>query len=162
MPDDGLTIRPARADDLPAIVRLLADDRLGAGREIVADPAPPGYAAAFAAIEADPRNELVVAEREGRVVGTLQLTFVPGLSYVGAERAIVEAVRVEGAARGGGLGRRLMAWAVERARARGCRFVQLTSNPSRADAHRFYEGLGFVRSHVGMRLDLASPPDASG
>jgi GNAT superfamily N-acetyltransferase len=151
----GRTVRLARADDLGAIVRLMADDTFGAGREQLAEPLPPSYADAFAAIDADPRNELiVVAEPDGQVVATLQVTFIPGLSRGGSERALVEAVRVASALRGQGLGRRLMEWAVQRARRRGCRLVQLTSDKARTDAHRFYESLGFVRSHDGFKLWL--------
>jgi len=146
--------RKARRTDVPAIVRMLADDLLGAARERCTDPLPDGYWKAFEALDRDPNQELVVAERDGDVVGCLQLTFIPGLSRQGMTRALVEAVRVDAACRGAGIGRRMMAWAIERARQRGCGMIQLTSDKSRTDAHRFYEALGFVRSHEGMKLML--------
>ncbi|WP_026425379.1 GNAT family N-acetyltransferase [Actinokineospora inagensis] len=146
-----MLIRPAHTADLPAIVAMLADDPLGAARE---SPGDPRYAAAFAEIDADPRQVLVVAESAGEVVGTLQLTFTPGMSRVGATRATIEGVRVHAAHRGGGLGQRLVEWAVDTARERGAILVQLTTDSSRKDAHRFYERLGFVASHVGMKLPL--------
>lgn len=141
-----------RAGDVAAIVDLLADDPLGATRESPGDPA---YATAFAEIDADPRQYLTVAVTGGdEVVGTLQLTFIPGLSRRGATRVLIEAVRVRADQRGAGLGRRLAEWAIETARARGAAMVQLTTDASRVDAHRFYERLGFVASHVGMKLAL--------
>nr|WP_229789969.1 GNAT family N-acetyltransferase [Pilimelia terevasa] len=131
---------------------MLADDPLGAARESPDDLTP--YAAAYAVIDADPHQLLAVAERDGRVVGTLQLTFLPGLARRGTTRAQIEAVRVASGERGSGLGATLMEWAVEQARDRGCGLVQLTSDSSRTDAHRFYERLGFKASHVGFKLDL--------
>lgn len=151
---ENLEIKPAEAADLPAIVGLLADDPLGATREQFSDPLPACYTEAFAEIAADPRNELVVAVREGAVIGCLQLTFIPGLSRRGAERAQIESVRVARSERGQGLGRLLFQWAIERARARGCALVQLTTDKSRLEALRFYEQLGFVASHEGMKLSL--------
>ena len=142
-------IRRATAADVPAIVAMLADDPLGATRESPGDPA---YAAAFAEIDADPRQHLAVAAVAGSVVGTLQLTFIPGLSRRGSTRALIEAVRVRSDRRGSGLGRLLAEWAIETARSRGAAMVQLTTDASREDAHRFYERLGFVASHVGMKL----------
>ncbi|WP_352244315.1 GNAT family N-acetyltransferase [Microtetraspora sp. NBRC 13810] len=131
---------------------MLADDMLGAARETPGDLAP--YEAAFERLRADPAQSLVVAEREGQVVGTLQLTVIPGLSRQGATRSLVEGVRVHTAERGGGLGSRLIEWAVEESRRRGCALVQLTTDASRVDAHRFYERLGFTASHVGFKLQL--------
>lgn len=154
----GLTAGPrcrrAVAADLPAIVALLADDPLGAAREDPREPLDPAYLAAFAAIEADPNMLLAVAELDGEVVGTLQLAFLPGLSLRGAWRGQVEAVRIAAAHRRRGLGRRMMAWAIETCRARGCRLVQLTADKRRRDAHRFYERLGFRASHEGFKLVL--------
>ncbi|GLW94562.1 GNAT family acetyltransferase [Actinokineospora globicatena] len=147
----NVLIRPARAEDVPAIVAMLADDPLGAARE---SPGDPRYDEAFAEIAADERQVLVVAEADGGVVGTLQLTFTPGLSRVGATRATIEGVRVHSAHRGSGLGQALIEWAVEEARERGAILVQLTTDVSRKDAHRFYERLGFVASHIGMKLPL--------
>ncbi|SDC94455.1 Acetyltransferase (GNAT) family protein [Geodermatophilus telluris] len=149
--DGGVLLRRARAEDVPAIVALLTADVLGAGRE-TADPAP--YAAAFAAVDADPAHLLVVAEDGGTVVGTLQLTFLPGLSRGGALRAHVEGVRVAAARRGRGLGRAMLRWCAEEARRRGATLVQLTTDKRRTDAHRFYAGLGYVASHEGFKLEL--------
>ncbi|WP_344932580.1 GNAT family N-acetyltransferase [Sphaerisporangium flaviroseum] len=148
----SVTFRPACREDVPVIVAMLADDPIAAARE--GDPSDETYLTAFQAIDADPRQELVVAEVDGEVVGTMQLTFIPGLSRRGGERALVEAVRVAASARGMGLGRAMMRWAIDRARERGCRMVQLTSDRARADAHRFYTSLGFVDSHVGFKLSL--------
>jgi ribosomal protein S18 acetylase RimI-like enzyme len=151
----ALVIREARREDVAAIVRLLADDQLGAGREVVADPPAPGYLEAFEKVAADPRNLLAVAEdAAGAVVGTLQITFIPGLSNQGAELALIEAVRVDSRLRGQGLGGRMIEWAMETARARGCRNVELFTHLSRVEAQRFYERLGFERSHAGMRRAL--------
>jgi GNAT superfamily N-acetyltransferase len=149
-----LSVRRARREDLPAVVRLLADDPLGSTREEFREPLPEGYYAAFERIDADPRFELVVAELDGEIVGTLQLMFLPHLTHGGGTRAQVEAVRVGARHRSLGLGRRMMLWAIERAREEGCTLMQLTTNAARKDAHRFYERLGFVPSHVGMKLDL--------
>ena len=152
---DPITLRTARRDDVAAIVRLLADDALGAGRETLSDPPGEAYFAAFERVAGDPRNLLAVAEdAAGRVVGTLQMTFIPGLSNRGAELALVEAVRVDSRLRGGGVGRQMMAWAMDEARRRGCASMELLSHASRTDAHRFYERLGFAQSHVGMKRRL--------
>jgi GNAT superfamily N-acetyltransferase len=136
---------------VPAIVALLADDLLGAGRE---GPVDDAYLAAFEQIEADPRSRLLVAERDGRVVGTLQLTLVPGLSRHGLLRGQIEAVRVAADERGQQLGRRMIEWAIEAARGQGCGLLQLTSDKQRPDAIRFYESLGFTASHEGLKLPL--------
>ena len=149
------TFRPAVAADVPRIVELLADDPLGATRE--ASPAAAvdaAYLDAFAAIDADPNNELVVVELGDEVIGVLQLTFIPYLTYRGGWRALIEGVRVHREHRSGGVGRKLFEWAIERARARGCHMLQLTSDKRRPDAIRFYERLGFVASHEGMKLHL--------
>jgi GNAT superfamily N-acetyltransferase len=147
-----LEIRAAVADDIPAIVGMLADDPLGARRESPDDLAP--YLSALERLSADPNQHLVVAVREGRVVGTLQLTVVPGLSRRGATRSIIEGVRVHADERGSGLGTRFIEWAIDESRRQGCRLVQLTSDASRIDAHRFYERLGFTASHVGFKLEI--------
>ncbi|MFI8166849.1 GNAT family N-acetyltransferase [Streptomyces sp. NPDC086081] len=147
-----LEIRTAGADDVPAIVALLADDPLGAQRESPDDLTP--YLTALERLRADPNQRLVVAVREGRVVGTLQLTIIPGLSRRGATRSIIEGVRIHAEERGSGLGSRLIEWAVDESRAAGCQLVQLTSDKSRTDAHRFYERLGFTASHTGFKLQL--------
>ncbi|HEY9345885.1 MAG TPA: GNAT family N-acetyltransferase [Inquilinus sp.] len=144
-------MRTAEAADLPAILRLLADDPLGKNRETAVE-AP--YQAAFAAIAADPKHEVVVAELDGQVVGCFQLSFIPGLSRRGAWRAQIESVRIDSALRGRGAGQAMMEWAIAKARARGCALVQLTTDKRRPDAHRFYARLGFVASHEGMKLEL--------
>ncbi|HTU04291.1 MAG TPA: GNAT family N-acetyltransferase [Trebonia sp.] len=146
-----VTFRDARRDEVPRIVALLADDTLGAGREAEVDDA---YWAAFDEIAADPRNRLIVAEADGQLAGTLQLTFVPGLSRHGTLRAQIEGVRVAAPWRGQGLGRAMIEWAVDAARRNGCGLVQLTSDKRRADAIRFYESLGFQPSHEGFKLPL--------
>ncbi len=145
-------LRPARAEDVAGIVALLADDELGALRENPDDLAP--YREAFARLATDPNQILLVAEHDGRLVGCLQLTVIPGLARQGATRSIIEAVRVSSDERGSGLGTRMITWAVEESRRLGVDLVQLTSDRSRTDAHRFYERLGFVPSHVGFKLAL--------
>ncbi len=147
-----LEIRAAVADDVPAIVEMLADDPLGAQRESPDDLAP--YLTALERLNADLNQRLVVAVREGRVVGTLQLTIIPGLSRRGATRSIIEGVRIHADERGSGLGTQLMEWAISESRYSGCQLVQLTSDTSRTDAHRFYEQLGFTASHTGFKLPL--------
>ncbi|MFI6702258.1 GNAT family N-acetyltransferase [Streptomyces sp. NPDC050509] len=149
---NDLEIRPAVPDDIPAIVALLADDALGAQRESPDDLTP--YTAAFERLAADPNQHLAVAVRDHRVVGTLQLTIVPGLSRRGATRSLVEAVRVHSDERGSGLGTQLIEWAIDASRREGCQLVQLTSDTTRTDAHRFYERLGFTASHVGFKLSI--------
>ncbi|MFE0256567.1 GNAT family N-acetyltransferase [Streptomyces sp. NPDC059010] len=147
-----LEIRPAVADDIPAIVAMLADDPLGAQRESLNDLTP--YLAAFQRLSSDPNQHLVVAVREGRVVGTLQLTVIPGLSRQGSTRSIIEAVRIHADERGSGLGTQLIEWAVAESKRQNCQLVQLTSDKTRTDAHRFYERLGFTASHMGFKLSL--------
>jgi GNAT superfamily N-acetyltransferase len=158
----GLTFRRATRADLERIVAMLADDAIGATREEVGGSLPRAYEDAFAAIDADPGQLLIVAESGGTVVGTLQLTFIPYLTHRGSKRALIEAVRVDSSQRGGGVGRVMLTWAIEEARRRGCRMVQLTTDKRRADAHRFYASLGFVASHEGMKLDLGSGFQVSG
>jgi GNAT superfamily N-acetyltransferase len=152
--------RTASRDDVPAIIRMLADDALGATREANVSPLSESYYAAFEAIDRDPNNELVVAVRGDRVVGVLQLTFIPCMTYRGSWRALIEGVRVDAEVRSGGIGRELFAWAIDRARQRDCHLVQLTSDKQRGDAIRFYESLGFVASHEGMKLHLHDPSAA--
>ncbi|MFD4529427.1 GNAT family N-acetyltransferase [Streptomyces sp. NPDC058470] len=147
-----LEIRAAVPDDVPAIVAMLADDPLGAQRESPEDLTP--YLAALKRLSGDANQHLVVAVREDRVVGTLQLTVIPGLSRKGATRSIIEGVRIHADERGSGLGTRLIGWAIEESRRQNCRLVQLTSDVTRTDAHRFYERLGFTASHLGFKLQL--------
>lgn len=150
----NLRMRHALRSDLPEIVRMLADDDLGRLRERYESPLPAGYLAAFEQMEASPYFELVVAELEGSVAGTLQLIFIPSISYQGGLRAQVESVRVDAPLRGQGIGREMMLWAIERARQRGAHILQLTTHQTRTDAHRFYERLGFQGSHLGMKISL--------
>ena len=152
--DDGLVLRLANTADLPRLVEMLADDALGAKRERYETPLPQGYEDAFDAIARDPNNELLVAEIDGRVIGMLQLTYLPSLTYQGRWRAMVEGVRVAREARSGGIGRQLLEHALERARRRDCHMVQLTTDKARPEALKFYEVLGFVASHEGMKLAL--------
>ncbi|MEB8339976.1 GNAT family N-acetyltransferase [Streptomyces endophyticus] len=147
-----LEIRPAAAEDIPEIVAMLADDPLGAQRESPEDLTP--YLAAHTRLMADTNQHLVVAAREGRVVGTLQLSIIPGLSRKGSTRSIIEAVRIHADERGSGLGTQLIEWAIDESRRQSCQLVQLTSDATRTDAHRFYERLGFVGSHMGFKLQL--------
>ena len=152
----NFSIRRATRDDVPEIVRLLADDLLGSQRESYRNPLPQSYYNAFDEINQDQHNELVVAEVNGEVIGTLQLTFIPYLTYQGGKRAQIEAVRVDQRYRSHGIGSRLFEWAIKRAHEEQCHLVQLTTNNTRSDAHRFYERLGFVASHAGMKLNLKS------
>ena len=147
-------LRPAVAADLPALVALLADDPLGSGREARAGEDLAPYRRAFALIAGDPAHALVVAVDGEEVVGTLQLSVLPSLSLRGALRGQIEAVRVRADHRGQGLGEAMIGWAVGEARRRDCSLVQLTTNKARIDAHRFYERLGFVASHEGLKLEL--------
>ncbi len=152
--DESITIRPASSGDLLQIVRLLVEDPLGKGREDASAPLAEPYLQAFAAIERDENHILAVAVQGATVRGTLQLSFLPGLSRGGAWRGQIEAVRVAGTARGEGLGQRLFEWAIDECRRRGCGLVQLTSDRTRTDAHRFYQRLGFEPSHLGYKLRL--------
>jgi ribosomal protein S18 acetylase RimI-like enzyme len=148
----SLIIRPARRDDIAAIVAMLADDHLGRARERIEQPLPPAYYDAYERVASDSNFELVVAEEAGIVVGCLQLCILPGLSSQGASRALIEDVRVASSRRSRGIGEQLVQWAVGRARARGCKLVELLTHNTRVDAQRFYERLGFSRSHIGMTI----------
>jgi GNAT superfamily N-acetyltransferase len=150
----GVEIRIARRGDVPAILGLLADDDIARSRGPVSEEADAAVWRAFENIDADPNNELIVGEEAGEVIATCQLTFTPGLSRGGATRMTIEAVRVRKDRRGGGRGKELIAYAVDRARERGCRIVQLTTDKRRSDAQRFYAALGFTASHEGMKLPL--------
>jgi len=149
---DDISIRLARRKDVPAIIALLADDPLGRGREDTRDP--DAYLRAFDDMASQGGNIALVAERAGEVIGCLQLTMIPGLSRHGMKRGQIEGVRVSAARRGLGIGERLIRHAIDLARTEGCGLVQLTSDVSRPDAHRFYERLGFVASHAGFKLTL--------
>lgn len=151
---EEIVFRQAMREDLSEIVRMLADDFLGSRRERYKNPLPESYVKAFEEIEADKNNELIIAEKDGEIVGTLQITFTPSISFQGGKRATVESVRVDGKYRGQGVGKELMLWAINRAREENCLMMQLTTNADRKDAHRFYENLGFKGSHLGMKLYL--------
>ena len=152
MSDKSLFIRPARREDVPAIVAMLADDHLGRARERVEDPLPAVYYQAFERVERDANLTLVVAESEGRVVGCLQLAVLAGISSQGGIRGLLEDVRVASDCRSRGIGERLVQWAVAEAKSRGCNLVELLTHQTRTDAQRFYKRLGFTASHVGMTV----------
>jgi GNAT superfamily N-acetyltransferase len=160
VPEFEPTFRRAVRADLPEIVRLLADDPLGAKREEYVLPLPERYHAAFEVIDRDPNQELVVVEFRGKVVGVLQLTYIPYMTYRGSWRALIEGVRIDSSLRSAGIGRKLFTWAIERVRDKGCHMLQLTSDKTRPDAIRFYESLGFVASHEGMKLHFPAPANA--
>lgn len=147
-------LRAAERKDLAAIVEMLADDQLGAQRERYELPLPDSYLSAFDAIATDPNNELIVADNHGVVIGVMQITFIPSLTYQGGWRALIEGVRIHASMRSLGLGRRMFEWAIQRARERGCHIVQLTTDKTRPEAVRFYASLGFIASHEGMKLHL--------
>jgi ribosomal protein S18 acetylase RimI-like enzyme len=150
----NLKFRQATREDLPEIVRMLADDFLGSQRERYENPLRESYLKAFEEIQIDKNNELIVAELDGAIVGNLQITFTPSISFQGGKRATVESVRVDEKFRGQGIGRELMLFAIGRAREEKCVSMQLTTNADRTDAHRFYENLGFKGTHLGMKLSL--------
>lgn len=149
-----IALRRAGVADVAPIVSLLTADQLGATREDATAAQLEPYLRAFAAIDADPAHLLVVGTHDTAVISTMQLSFLPGMARRGAPRAQIEAVRVDSAYRGRSIGRRMMTWAIAEARRRGCALVQLTSDKRRRDAHRFYEQLGFVASHEGLKLRL--------
>jgi GNAT superfamily N-acetyltransferase len=148
-----LAYRNATVTDLPFIVRLIVEDTVVATGDNP-DAAGPGYAAALAAIDADPNQEMLIAEFEGEPVGCFQLSYLPGLMRQGMWRGQIEVVHIRADRRNAGFGSEMMQWALERCRERGCRMVQLTSNKARHDAHRFYVRLGFAQSHEGFKLLL--------
>ena len=154
MRQGDVLFRLAIRDDLPSIVRMLADDDLGSQRERNEDPLPEPYYSAFEQIRNDSNHELIVAERNGEVIGTLHLMFLPSISFLGGLRAQVESVRVDKRFQGEGIGTELMKWTMDRAKQRGAHVMQLTTHRTRVDAHRFYERLGFKGSHLGMKLSL--------
>jgi N-acetylglutamate synthase-like GNAT family acetyltransferase len=151
-----MKFRKATRDDVPAIVKMLADDELGALREKFTDPLPESYMDAYARIEADPNQELVVVEDNDGVVGTLQLSHISYLAHQGGLVTQVEAVRIRRDKRGQGIGEKMFLWAINRAKEKGARVVQLTTDKRRPDAKRFYERLGFAASHEGMKLRLTA------
>ncbi|MGH6893935.1 MAG: GNAT family N-acetyltransferase [Dongiaceae bacterium] len=149
-----LIFRRAGSDDLPTIIAMIADDQIGQSREDPRLPLDARYLEAFTAIERDPNQILAVVELDGAIIGCLQVTFIPGISRRGAWRGQIESVRVARSKRGGGIGTAMFEWGIATCRERGCSLVQLYTDKSRADAHRFYERLGFKASHEGMKLAL--------
>ncbi|MDY0871784.1 GNAT family N-acetyltransferase [Dongia rigui] len=150
-----LIFRRATRADLEAIVDMLVDDYIGAKREDGSRPLNARYVAAFAAIEADPNQFLAVVEEDGEIVGSLQLTFIPGIARLGMWRGQIEGVRIKTSRRGSGLGHKMFDWAIAQCRAKGCELVQLAMDKTRTDTLRFYESLGFKASHEGLKLDLS-------
>jgi ribosomal protein S18 acetylase RimI-like enzyme len=151
-----LEFRDARRDDVAAIMGLLAADSLGATREAADGVVPQSVWNAFDVITRDPNNRQIVAALAGRIVGCMQLTLIPGLTYAGGTRLNIEGVRVAEDLRRQGIGRRMFDWAIADARQKGVRLVQLTHHASRGPADAFYRSLGFTPSHVGMKLDLGA------
>ena len=149
-----MIVRQATADDVPAVVALLADDPLGQQRERVGASLDADYAAAYAMIAADPNQYLVVSLIGDAIIGCLQISFIPGLTRRGSLRGQIEGVRIADGWRGRGYGRQLLTWAIDTCRQRGCRLVQLTSDRSRDDAQRLYKSLGFAKSHDGFKLHI--------
>ena len=149
-----MNFRTATENDLIAMVYMLADDVLGALREDASLPLSAGYIEAFQQIQNDSNNEMVVAEQAGQIIAMMQLTYIPHLISQGTWRCMIEGVRVHSNCRGQGVGKVFCEWAIERAKQRGCHWLQLTSDKQRPDAIRFYENLGFVASHEGFKLKL--------
>ena len=160
MAESVVSLRNAVRADLPSVIQLLADDELGKTREIVQEPPHECYVTAFEVMQMGPNQILLVADDGGRVVGCLQLSFIPGLTRKGMWRAQVEGVRVAKSHRGRGLGRALFEWVIAKAGERGCGLVQLTTDKARPDALAFYEALGFKASHEGMKLGLDIVPNS--
>ena len=150
----SLTFREAVEKDLPFMVEMLADDELGSQREDTSNPLNPSYLSAFKSIVADPNNELIVVEKEGNIIGMLQLTFIPYLTHKGSWRCLVEGVRIHKNFRGDGIGTRAFEWVIQYARGKGVSILQLTSDKQRPDSIRFYEDLGFKSTHEGLKLKL--------
>ena len=150
----SLTFREAVEKDLPFMVEMLADDELGSQREDTSNPLNPSYLSAFKNIVADPNNELIVVEKEGNIIGMLQLTFIPYLTHKGSWRCLVEGVRIHKNFRGDGIGTRVFEWVIQYARGKGVSILQLTSDKQRPDSIRFYEDLGFKSTHEGLKLKL--------
>ncbi len=149
-----ITFREATESDLTTLIEMLANDQLGAEREVISLPIDSAYLSAFQQICSDPNNELIVVESQNMVIGMLQLTFIPYLSHKGATRCLIEAVRVHEGYQGQGIGTHVFRWAIARAKDRKCHIVQLTSNKQRTDAIRFYKNLGFEPTHEGFKLKL--------
>lgn len=149
-----LLFRDATKNDLAQIVDLLANDNLGSQREDASKPLNSAYLRAFEQISADSNNQLVVVESDEKIAGILQITYIPYLTYIGSWRCLIEGVRVHKDFRGQGLGTKLFEWAIQQAKEKDCKIVQLTSDKQRSDAIRFYESLGFKATHEGFKLKL--------
>ncbi len=149
-----LHFREAIEEDIPHLVQMLSDDELGAEREDNSQPIHQNYIDTFQCIACDPNNELSVVESDGKIVGMLQLTFIPYLTHIGSWRCLIEGVRIHSDCRGQGLGAEFFHWAIARAKEKKCSIVQLTSDKKRPDALRFYEKLGFEATHEGFKLKL--------
>jgi GNAT superfamily N-acetyltransferase len=150
----SLTYRKAVEADLPFIVKLLTEDAVVATDDRPDEPYHPRYVTALRELDADPNQLMQVVVLDGERVGTVQLTFIPGIARLGMKRCLVEAVHIAPAHRSKGFGTQMIQWAIAQARERGCGMVQLTSNKKRLDAHRFYERLGFAKSHEGFKYYL--------
>lgn len=149
-----LTFRETTELDLPLLVDMLADEEFGAQREDTSNPLNQSYSSAFGCITSDPNNELVVVETENKIVGMLQLTFIPYLTHIGSWRCLIEGVRIQNNFRGHGLGTKFFEWAINHAKKKGCSIIQLTSDKQRPDAIRCYKSLGFKATHEGFKLKL--------
>jgi len=148
-----MKFRPATSEDLSKIVHMIADDELGKSRENFQNPLPKEYLLAYSNIESDKNQELVVVEDdEDEIIRTLQLSFIQYLTYRGGVRAQIEAVRIRKDKRGIGLGKQMFEWAIQRAKKRKAHLLQLTTDKKRPKAIKFYEDLGFISSHEGMKL----------
>ncbi len=150
----SLTIRAAQQADLPQLIEMLADDPLGAQREDTSTPLNPRYSTAFDNITQDPNNLLAAAWQQDKLVGMLQLTFIPYLTHTGSKRCLIEGVRIHADCRGQGLGEQLIYWGIEQAKLRDCNLVQLTSDKTRTEALAFYTKLGFIATHEGFKMKL--------
>ncbi|WP_417367131.1 GNAT family N-acetyltransferase [Glutamicibacter arilaitensis] len=155
--DQNYLVREARTEDLEQIIALMAEDEIRSAEQPDATDGPEHYLEAFGEIDADPAHALIVVEgMGGKIVGTMQLTTLPGLARRAAKRMQIEAVRVASELRGGGLGTQMIRWAICEAEHKGISLIQLTSDAQRQDAHRFYQKLGFTASHVGFKMRLAT------
>jgi ribosomal protein S18 acetylase RimI-like enzyme len=154
MVNEKMIIRKAIEKDLPSIVKLLANDPLGKKRENYQEPLPVSYRKAFSEINADNNNLLMVVEEKDTIIGILQLTFIPYLTYQGGKRALIESVRIDESYRVKGVGKKLIEWAIAKSREQNCHMVQLTTDKTRPEALEFYRKLGFIDSHEGLKLHL--------
>ena len=150
----NIIFRNANREDVPEIVRLLTDDKLGELREQYNEIILESYYSAFDRINADENNYLTIVEINGKILGTMQLTFITHMTYQGGKRMQIEGVRIDKTVRGQGIGQEMFKWAINKAREEGCHVVQLTTDKKRPVALEFYKKLGFVASHEGFKLHL--------